>query len=188
MSKMPESPGFLARKGMLEQANCAIKWLRGNQTGISTELPPTTNAKQLNAKHILTQSYYCKPLGVSLALMFFQQFSGINVVIFYAEAIFADAGNSMGPGWSSFILALSMVFGTSLAVAVVEKFGRKLLLFVSGLLMSISISALGTFFYAKDILGSSPWQQVPLISLICYIISFSIGKSSKTLWEPKPIK
>lgn len=47
-------------------------------------------------------------------------------------------------------MAIAQVVGTGIAVAIVEKFGRKILLFVSDLFMCISILLLGVFFYLKE--------------------------------------
>ena len=73
------------------------------------------------------------------------------------------------------------VGGTFIAVLIVERFGRKPLLFVSAVFMAISIFALGTYFYLEEHPGKFDPETVddlgvlPLVSLIVYIITFSIG-------------
>ena len=53
-------------------------------------------------------------------------------------------------GLSSFLVALSQVLSNFAAVFLVDRFGRKILLFASELLMSVSIFTLGFFFYMKE--------------------------------------
>ena len=47
---------------------------------------------------MLTKDVYLKPLIVVMMLMFLQQFSGINAVLFYTQTIFEDAGSDIAPG------------------------------------------------------------------------------------------
>ena len=66
---------------------------------------------------------------------------------------------------------------TILAVILVDRLGRKVLLLVSEIFMIISMAALGTFFYLKDnqpdTLDSIGW--LPLVSLMLFIAAFAIG-------------
>ena len=56
------------------------------------------------------QGVYVKPLLMALALMLFQQFSGINAVLFYLQEIFTATGNELEPvGISAFIICLVQV-------------------------------------------------------------------------------
>jgi hypothetical protein len=51
-----------------------------------------------------------KPFCMAMALMFFQQFSGINAVIFNLQGIFMAAGNEIPPsGMSAFVVCLVQV-------------------------------------------------------------------------------
>ena len=75
------------------EARSALQWLRGVDVDISYELADMETANVLSKKQEfkikeLFRSAYLKPLGVSLGLMFAQQFSGINAVMFYSVSIF----------------------------------------------------------------------------------------------------
>ena len=169
MSMMPESPVYLQQKGRFADANASYLWLRGE---IPNEDAVETSATA-SFKEMLALPQYRRPLLVVLGLMFFQQFSGINAVVFYSQSIFSEAGSSLSPSISAFLLALAMVFGTGLAVGLVEKFGRRSLLLASAALMSASIAGLGAFFLVAS--GKDNFRWLPLTSLICYVIAFSIG-------------
>jgi MFS family permease len=154
---MPESPVYLVSKGKIEQAEASLKWLRGQDYDVSQELrdlqEEAENQRQIGSitfTELFTKRVYVMPMLISAALMFFQQFSGINVVIFYTQKIFNDAGSDLDIGLSAFLVTLAQVIGTALAVLVVERFGRKILLFLSDFLMCIFIIALGVYFYIDD--------------------------------------
>ncbi|KAG7154095.1 Facilitated trehalose transporter Tret1-2-like 6 [Homarus americanus] len=159
-----ESPSFLLSKGKEEQATAALQFFRGKDCNIQTELDMMRQSME-EAKHNKTslkdfmKPYILKPLMISLTLMFFQQFSGVNPVLFNLTTIFSVAA-------------------TFLATVLMDKAGRKLLLIVSSSLMALSIVALGEFFYEK--MEDESWaikklSWLPLVSLIIFISAFSIG-------------
>ena len=91
---MPESPTYLIKEGKSEDAVSAFKWLRGES------YDPTLEIEELQAQ-LLEQSQNNmsfldslklpaskKALFIGFGLMFFQQLSGVNVVIFYVTDIF----------------------------------------------------------------------------------------------------
>jgi facilitated trehalose transporter len=72
----------------------SLQWLRGKDTDISHELREIENAHNESVKSTSGSSFelfsksHIKPLLISLGLMFFQQMSGINAVVFYTVMIF----------------------------------------------------------------------------------------------------
>ena len=87
------------------QAEKSLRWLRGNNYDVGRELQATKESYKeessvgaITVSDLFTKPVYYRPFMVAMFLMFMQQFSGINVVIFYAQAIFNDAGSSIDPG------------------------------------------------------------------------------------------
>ncbi len=81
------------------QARSSLQWLRGEKYDITLELAEMEKANVLAKRNRLKlrelfSSAYLKPLGVSMALMFAQQFSGINAVMFYSVSIFRVNDNN----------------------------------------------------------------------------------------------
>jgi SP family xylose:H+ symportor-like MFS transporter len=95
------------------------------------------------------KSFGLKIIMVGVLLSAFQQFVGINVVLYYAPEIF----KSMGSGTDTALLqtiivgVINLSF-TVLAILTVDKFGRKPLLIIGALVMAVSMGALGTGFAA----------------------------------------
>jgi facilitated trehalose transporter len=75
------------------EARSALQWLRGEDADITNELADMETANvlakknRLKFKELFSLAYF-KPLGISMGLMFAQQFSGINAVMFYSVSIF----------------------------------------------------------------------------------------------------
>jgi MFS transporter, SP family, xylose:H+ symportor len=93
------------------------------------------------------KSFGVKIILVGVLLSAFQQFVGINVVLYYAPEIF----KSMGSGTDTALLqtiivgVINLSF-TVLAILTVDKFGRKPLLIIGALVMAVSMAGLGTGF------------------------------------------
>lgn len=108
--------------------------------------------------------------------MFFQQFSGINAVIFYSEGIFKQAGGNIDPQLCVILVGVVQVVMTFCAAVLVEKAGRKILLVQSSAVMCICLVLLGIYFKLKDDgqdVSNIGW--IPLSSVVLFIVSFSLG-------------
>lgn len=114
---------------------------------------------------------------ICASLMFFQQFSGINAVIFFATQIFESAGSNIAPSVCSIIIGIVQVLMTFAAAALVEKAGRKILLLLSSTVMCLCLATLGVYFYLKDNLKHdvSNIGIIPLLSLVLFVVCFSLG-------------
>jgi MFS family permease len=102
---MPESPFYLVKKGKDEAAERSLQWLRGPNCDVSHELEQLKAEEKQEREQgsisfgdMFSKGVYLKPLLIINALMFFQQFSGINFVIFYTQEIFKDAGSDIDAG------------------------------------------------------------------------------------------
>lgn len=121
-----------------------------------------------------------RPLIISLALMFFQQFSGINAVIFYSASIFQAAGSSVDRFLSSITIAIVQLVCTMMAALSVDRFGRRCLLMISGTFMAASLTGLAVYLRLKDsweasdetsqeLLTQLGW--LPLLCLMSFIVA-----------------
>lgn len=112
----------------------------------------------------------------SLGLMLFQQFSGINAVIFYTNNIFRSAGSDIDPVIATIIVGVVQTVATVISSMLLDKAGRRILLIQSCIIMGICLIVLGIYFKLKDDgvdVASLGW--LPLLCLVLFIISFSLG-------------
>lgn len=109
-------------------------------------------------------------------LMFFQQFSGINAVIFFTFDIFKAAGSGLSSDYCSIIVGVVQVIMTLVAAILVERAGRKILLIQSSVVMGICLAVLGLYFKVKIAeVDVTSFNWVPLICVVLFIVSFSLG-------------
>ncbi|KAH8269456.1 hypothetical protein KR018_003388, partial [Drosophila ironensis] len=172
---MPESPVYLMQKGKTEKAEKSLKFFRAKDADVSGEMkeitpPPATQAEPMGK--ILCRKTTRKGLIISILLMFFQQLTGINAIMFYSTAIFKDAGSSLEPRFATIVIGVVQVIATILAIFLIEKIGRKILLLVSAFLMGLATLTMAVY---KGVLTDLDVGWVALIALCVFIIGFSLG-------------
>lgn len=115
-----ESPRWLCAEARVEEAARMLTWLRGPVDGevlAERELADIQEAlaskprDKFHVREVTHPSVY-KPLLLSFGLMLFQQFSGINSVIFYTQEIFQDAGFKGNASYSAIIVGAVQVVST----------------------------------------------------------------------------
>lgn len=179
---MPESPVWLMGKMRKQEAIMAMNVLRGDDYNCGDELNEMQKAvddsigRDTSFLDMLKSPVDRKAMLASFGMMFFQQASGVNAVIFYTVMIFQAAGSSMPSELSSILVALVQLVMSGVAALIVDRAGRKPLLMISTSVMSVSLIALGYYFRQKDSgsdVSSLGW--LPLTSLIVFMVAFSVG-------------
>ncbi|XP_029168642.1 facilitated trehalose transporter Tret1-like isoform X3 [Nylanderia fulva] len=186
MFMIPETPRWYISKGKAKMSRKSLQWLRGKNADITEELSMIEKVHQeyLETERTSPQGTFSellkrnnlKPLLISLGMMLFQQMSGINAVIFYTVQIFKDAGSTIDENLSTIIIGIVNFISTFVAAAVIDRLGRKMLMYISAVSMAVTLFALGGFFYAKSSgvdVTNIGW--LPLVSLIVYVVGFSLG-------------
>lgn len=180
---MPETPMYLVSKGRDDEAAKSFKWLRGSEYDYSAELAELQvehrekQAAKVSIMSALMRKASIKALGISMGLMFFQQMSGINAVIFYSGAIFKDANTGIEPTLATIIVGVMQVVATFVSTLVVDKLGRRILLLASIGVMTICTILLGVFFVMQtnDTESVENLGWLPIVAMSVFIILFSLG-------------
>lgn len=178
---IPDSPIYLAKQGKRQEAGAALKWFWGRQcntqvalSNIQSDLDALPGEAKLSDLFSVRSNLMA--LIISLALMLFQQFSGINAVIFFAQDIFEAAGSTLPPAICTIIVGIVQVVMTVASALLVEKAGRRLLLLQSSVIMGLCLVTLGVFFQMKE--GGADVANLsilPLGSVVLFIVCFSLG-------------
>jgi len=163
---VPESPRFLVLKKQENRALLLLK--RINPSSAEGVLSDIKASLTENRMPWLSFGGLVILLGILLSV--FQQFVGINVVMYYAGDIF----RSMGAGNDSSLLQtivvglVNMAF-TVVAIFTVDRFGRKPLMIIGAIAMGLSMLALGfSFFFGK--IGI-----LALIFMLSYTAAFAMS-------------
>ncbi|XP_036769773.2 solute carrier family 2, facilitated glucose transporter member 8 isoform X4 [Manis pentadactyla] len=143
MCFMPETPRFLLTQHKRQEAMAAVQFLWGSEQGWE-ELPAGAGHQGFHLALLRHPGIY-KPFIIGISLMVFQQLSGINAVMFYAETIFEEA-KFKDSSLASVIVGIIQVLFTAMAALVMDRAGRRLLLALSGVVMVFSTSAFGAYF------------------------------------------
>lgn len=177
---LPESPRWLMLKGKKEKAAAVLQRTLNTQEEIDFELQEIQET--INKSHSVLgavfKGTFIKILIVGALMMIFQQLVGINMMIYYAPTIFGYAGMK-GIVAMMTVPTVNMLF-TFPAIWLVEKWGRKKLLYVGAIMMCVTMLAAGLSFLAiGGITDPSQISALPkgilLISIIVYIFGFAFS-------------
>ncbi|XP_032596907.2 facilitated trehalose transporter Tret1 isoform X2 [Drosophila grimshawi] len=172
---MPESPVYLVQMGKSDKAEKALKWLHGNDADISGEMSAmAAMGKKENVSFLqaLSRKTTLKGLFIAIMLLVFQQFTGINAILFYVTSIFENAGTGLSPSTYTIIIGLVAVVATIPSMVLVEKVGRSILLIISGGLMCLTTFTMGVYFrWLKD--SNVGW--LPVLAICLFIIGLQLG-------------
>ena len=164
---VPETPRYLAMVGKDDKALEVLEKISGRQDApkILSEIKSTLH--EANAPWL---SYGMLIIVVGVLLSVFQQFVGINVVLYYAGNIFRNMGASTDTSLLQTIIvgAVNLLF-TVVAIFTVDRFGRKPLMIIGSIGMAISMLALGFAFY----LGNT--GLLALIFMLTYTAAFAMS-------------
>jgi len=178
---LPESPRWLMLKGRREEAIVVLRRTLNTQHEIDLEIEEIEQAlhgPQGAGVAIVMRGYFIKVLMVGVLLQVFQQLVGINMMIYYSPTIFGYAG-MRGLLAAMTVPTVNMLF-TFPAIHLVEKWGRKKLLYVGAIAMLVTMIAAGVAFQAigsvsnPAMIGGTP-KAVLLASAILYIFGFAVS-------------
>lgn len=164
---VPKTPRFQVMKGKDEDAVKVLRRINGEKRAIQILQEIKLSFSQKHA-HWLTYGWGIVVIGVLLSV--FQQFVGINVVLYYAPEIFKGMGMKTDASMLQTIIVgiINMLF-TVLAIMTVDNFGRKKLMLIGSLVMAVSMTGLGFSLYMQ--VGGWP----PLLFMLIYIAAFAMS-------------
>ncbi|KRT86652.1 membrane transporter [Oryctes borbonicus] len=179
---IPDSPYFLMGKDR-NQAESALAFLRSKPVSeVQTELKEIersveeSKANAATFMDIFKSKGTTKALIISVLLCVFQQLSGINIVLFYAQTIFEASGTVMESTIPPMIIGAVQFLSSFVTPILVDVLGRKVLLLGSAVGMVISEAALGVYFFLKnDGTDVDAISFLPILTLVIYIISYNCG-------------
>ncbi len=178
MFMVPETPRWLAKNNQYQKAEFVLNKIGDAEFANKTiaDIKSTLNNENKGTLRLLFTRSMRLVLVIGVVLAFFQQWSGINVIFFYAPDIFAQTGAGVESQLFQTVIvgAMNVIF-TIVAMWLVEKLGRKKLLLISSAGMAISYIIIGILFYSNNISG-----YILLIFSLVAVASYSTGLAPVT--------
>ncbi|XP_034711874.1 hexose carrier protein HEX6 [Vitis riparia] len=178
---LPETPNSLIQRSKdYGKAELMLQRVRGTND-VQAELDDLVKASSL-AKTIndpfkkILQRKYRPQLVMAIAIPFFQQVTGINVIAFYAPVLFRAIGLGVSASLlSAVVTGVVGMASTFISMLIVDKLGRRVLFLVGGIQMLVSQLMVGGILAAElgDHGGVSKVYAFLVLLLICvYVAGF----------------
>ncbi|XP_050383606.1 sugar transport protein 10-like [Argentina anserina] len=178
---LPNTPCSMLERGEFDNAKDLLQKLRGDSNNVYQEFHDLLYASEV-AKKVehpwkdIVKPRYRPHLVMCIVIPFFQQFSGINAIMFYAPLLFRSLGfGEKAMVASSAITGVVNVVSTCISIALVDTSGRRPFFIQGGIQMSICQIAIGTFIAAK--FGTSGHGSLSksetdlMVVLICFYVA-----------------
>ncbi|KAI3924346.1 hypothetical protein MKW98_032547 [Papaver atlanticum] len=174
-----DTPSSLVDRGKVVQAQQALLKVRGVDSNIEAELNQLIVAseatKEVHKEPFKTifERQYRPHLVMSIAIPFFQQFTGINVIAFYAPVLFQSVGFGNDSALiGAIILGVVNFISIVISMFIVDRYGRRVLFMQGGIQMIICQVTLACFLGAE--LGGSGDEPLSRTSTILVLILMCI--------------
>jgi SP family galactose:H+ symporter-like MFS transporter len=190
---LPESPRWLLMRGREQEGLDVLRRLRGDPAVVSREaadIEEQLKTPQLGWHLFLENSNFRRSVGLGVLLQLVQQLTGINVVMYYAPRIFQNMGyDTAAQMWFTAAVGLTNVLATFIAIAFVDRWGRKPILYAGFVVMALGLGVVGTIMH----LGvTTPGEQLLAVGmLLLFIVGFAMS-AGPLVWtlcsEIQPLK
>lgn len=193
VSALPCSPRWLMMRGKRGKAADVLRKLRGDEASVAKEIQDIEQQlriPQRGWKMFLSNRNFRRSVALGVLLQAMQQFTGMNVVMYYAPRIFKSIGYaSTADMWFTVIVGLTNVIATFIAIGLVDRVGRKPILYSGFSVMAVGLGVVGLMMH----LGIHEYtaQIFTVVMLLVFIVGFAMS-AGPLIWtlcsEIQPLK
>lgn len=182
---IPESPRYLVATYRIPEARRVLSRLLGEK---NLELTITRIKDSLKSETPPSWRDLRKPTGglyaivwVGVLLSVFQQFVGINVIFYYSNVLWEAVGFGEGQAFLiTVITSVTNIVTTLIAIALIDKVGRKPLLLVGSTGMAITLGTMAILFGTAPVVDGQPSLDgiagpIALVAANLFVVSFGMS-------------
>ncbi len=184
---VPESPRHLVARGRSDDALAVLRRVLAldSEPALRQKLLDIENSLQREHKPVwrdLRGSAGLLPIvWVGILLSMFQQFVGINVIFYYSATLWHSVGFSESNAFAiTVVTSVVNVLVTLVAIALVDRIGRKPLLVIGSAGMALTLALMAWCFAEATGSGAglnlpAPWGPIALVAANAYVIFFGVS-------------
>jgi len=181
--RLPESPRFLVLKERDDEVRTifARLWPDDDVERAIREMRDAIEADKLGSKKgaLSGNRFGLKPIvWIGIILSIFQQFVGINVIFYYSTTLWKSVGFEERDSFTiSVITSVTNIAVTFIAIALVDRVGRRPILLFGSTGMALSLATMSLAFSQADIVDGEPslpgaWGPIALVAANVFVVSF----------------
>lgn len=191
---LPRSPRWLLMHGREDGAREVLLRLRNSPQEAEEELKEIKEqlqVKQQGWNLFKNNIHFRRSVTLGIVLQIMQQFSGVNVMMYYAPRIFREIGftSTEEQMWGTVIVGFVMTLATFIAVGFVDRWGRKPMLYIGFITMGIAMCIVGTLLGGEALTLLE--KGITVTMLLLFIVGFSMS-AGPLIWllcsEIQPLK
>jgi sugar porter (SP) family MFS transporter len=182
---IPESPRFLISKNKMTQATDILRKLLGD-TNIDAKVARIRETMQRDTKPSWRDlkgpsGRIASIVWVGLLLSMFQQFVGINVIFYYSNVLWEAVGFTESSAFVITVIgAVINILTTLIAIATIDRFGRKPLLIIGSTGMAITLATMAVVFGTANIVDGKPILEgaqgpIALVAANLFVVAFGMS-------------
>ena len=177
--RIPESPRNLVKRGLSADARRVLQQL--GEENVDEELAAIQESLADQPGHLQERLFRhpnWRPVSLTCFMAVFSQLTGINALMYYAPKIFSLAGAARGSSLlQSIIIGGTLLIFTILAMFIIDRFGRRILMLVGSVGMMLCLAVVAAAFSN----GSSGSGTTVLVALIGFIAFFALSQGA-VIW------
>ncbi|RJS94183.1 sugar porter family MFS transporter [Salinisphaera sp. Q1T1-3] len=177
---VPNSPRWLAAKDRFDEARNVLSKLRGTSEEVEYEMSEIQEAISQESESkgwamFWRNSNFRRSVFLGIALQIVQQFTGMNVIMYYAPQIFQASGfeGTSASLWATVVTGLTNVLATFIAIALIDRAGRKPILFAGFGIMAVTMAVLSFVLYIGA--TNTALQYTGLAAVLLFVAGFAMS-------------